>query len=94
MSVTYMKTLNMNEENPEWTTTPLVGYGYYSEKQAKKTGVVNYYLDTNNNKVLVTEVKRRTTNKPNFEDSIYVGALKSWISRVHCPGMLEYKRTI
>ena len=82
MSVTYMKTLNMTDENPEWTTVPLLGYGYYSEKQAKQTGILNYYLDTNNKKVLVTEVKKRTTNKPSFDDSIYIGPLKNWVSRV------------
>lgn len=82
MSVTYMRTLNMNDTIPEWRTTALEGYGYYSEKQAKQTGNLNYYLDTNDKKVLVTEVTKRITTKPLWKDAIYIGPLKSYISKI------------
>lgn len=80
MSNTYMKTLEFNEDSPEWTTIHLEGYGYYSAKQAQYTGKEYYYIDINNNKTMVTEIFPKITSRSQWDDAVFLGPMKIWHS--------------
>ena len=80
MSKTYMKTLEFNENSPEWTTIDLEGYGYYSAKQAQYTGKEYYYIDINNNKTIVTEIFPKITSRSQWDDAVFLGPMKRWHS--------------
>lgn len=77
-----MKTLESNEDVPEWTTISLEGYGYYSAKQAEDTGKTYYYIDINNNKKMVTEIFPKITSRSLWEDAVFLGPMKKWHSIV------------